>query len=83
MDVRGQYHTTTASSTPAPGGKQTRYPLNRRLREPQSLSGHFGEDKKFSLVGMRNPDYPDLRQVATPTAISGLGSNNNNNNKSK
>ena len=73
MEGRGQYHATTASPISAPGGKRTRYPLNRRSREPQSLSRHFGVEKKFSLVGIRNTDCPDLILAATPTAISGLG----------
>jgi hypothetical protein len=42
MEENGQLH---APATLPFRGKTPWYPLNRRLGEPQSRSGHFGEEK--------------------------------------
>jgi hypothetical protein len=36
-----------------PQGRRPRYPLDRRLGEPESRSRLCGEDDEFSLVGFR------------------------------
>jgi hypothetical protein len=36
-----------------PRGKSPRYPLDRRLRGPQSRSGRFGEEKILDPTGIR------------------------------
>jgi hypothetical protein len=41
MEMSGQLHTPAAF----PQGKSPRYPLDRRLGEPQSRSGHGNEEK--------------------------------------
>jgi hypothetical protein len=41
MEVSGQLHAPAA----LPPGKDTRYPLDRRLGGPQSQSGRGGEEK--------------------------------------
>jgi hypothetical protein len=35
-----------------PQGESPRYPLDRRLGEPQIQSGHCGEEKHFALSGI-------------------------------
>jgi len=39
-----------------PQGKSTWYPLGRRLGEPQSWSGHNGEEKKIPHCPYRESD---------------------------
>jgi hypothetical protein len=38
-----------------PLGKSPRYPLDRRLGEPQSRSGRCGEEKNLNFTGTRTP----------------------------
>jgi hypothetical protein len=47
MGVSGQHH--------APAALYPRYPLYRRLGEPQSRSGHRLEEKSFAAAGDRTP----------------------------
>jgi hypothetical protein len=47
MEVSGQLHAPTA----LPQGKSPRHPLDRRLGGPQISPGHFGEEKKKSVLG--------------------------------
>jgi hypothetical protein len=47
--VSGQLH-APAALTP---GKETLYPLDRRLGEPQNRSGRRGEEKIFTLPGLK------------------------------
>jgi hypothetical protein len=44
MEVSGQLHTPAGS----PPGKEPRYPLHKRLSEPQSRSGHRGDEDDIS-----------------------------------
>jgi hypothetical protein len=37
-------------------GRVPPYPLDRRLGEPQSMSGHSGVEKNLSSAGNRNTD---------------------------
>jgi len=54
MEVTGQFEAPATF----PQGKETRYPLDRRLGGPQSRSGRGGEEKKFHDCPCRelNPD---------------------------
>jgi hypothetical protein len=47
MEVSGQRH---ASAMLYPRGKDPRYPLDRRLGEPQSRPGYRGKRKFFLLL---------------------------------
>jgi hypothetical protein len=62
------------SFTPLPlysQGKSPRYPLDRRLSEPQSRSGRFGEEKILDPTGTRtpNPQSSSPQPVAIPTTL--------------
>jgi hypothetical protein len=43
MEASGELH----ASAPVPPGKDPRYPSDRRLGEPHSLSGPYGEEKNL------------------------------------
>ena len=53
-------------------GKEHRYPLNRRLGEPQSRTGRFGKLKNlFHLPGFEPPDRPaPILATITTTSFS-------------
>jgi hypothetical protein len=68
MEVRGQLHALAA----LPPGKISRYPLDRRMVEPQSPSGLCGVEKiLLSLPGIE-PQPPALNSLLY--RISYLGS---------
>jgi len=51
MEISGQIHAPAALFA----GKNTRYPLYRRLDGPQNQSGRFEENKSlFHLPGLKN-----------------------------
>jgi hypothetical protein len=53
-----------------PQGKSSWYPLDRRLRGPQSHSGRGGEEKNCQpLPGLENPDHPARRPALYRWAI--------------
>jgi hypothetical protein len=56
-------------------GQNPRYPLDRRLRGPQSWSGRRGEQKILEPTGTRTPTPRSSSPwpVAIPTALSRLG----------
>jgi len=43
-------------------GKQPQYPLNRKLRVPQSRPGHLGKDK--NLIPLRGMEPPSVQPAA-------------------
>ena len=51
--------------------KKSRYPLDRRLEVPHTLSGRFGEEKSFSPTGIRTLDRParNIFLVLTMTTV--------------
>jgi hypothetical protein len=56
------------SFTPRPlytGGKRSRYPLERRLGESQSRSGHRGEENVPDPTGNRHPTPSVVQQVTS------------------
>jgi len=59
-------------STPSPGrftpGKETRFPLYRRLGGPQVRAWTCAEN--LAPTGIRSPDRPACREVAIPTTLS-------------
>jgi hypothetical protein len=59
MEVSGQLHAPDAIAP----GKDPRYPLDRRLRGPQSRSRRCGKEKIFPTAG--NP-IPVVKLVARP-----------------
>jgi hypothetical protein len=50
-------------------GKQSQYPLNRRLGGPQTLSGLWRREKSIALWNS-NPDHPAQTSVTAPTKLS-------------
>jgi hypothetical protein len=70
--VSGQLHASAA----LPPDKSPRYPLDRRLGEPQGLSGHDGK-VKLSPSGIEpwNPVHPARSLVAIPTELLRLSYN--------
>jgi hypothetical protein len=54
-----------------------RYPLDRRLGDPQSRSGRRRDERIFSLAGTRTLTLPAVQSVAStmPTALSRLHEN--------
>jgi hypothetical protein len=52
MSMSGHFH---AYTPPYPWGKRLHCPLNRRLRGPQSRSGHFGEKIHLLLLSWIEP----------------------------
>jgi hypothetical protein len=50
-----------------PSRESRRYPLNRRLGEPQRRSGRFGGYKPPASAGNRTPDRSASSQVSTST----------------
>jgi hypothetical protein len=54
MDESGQLHATVALHQ----GKSTRYPLDRRVDEPQSRSGRGGEKKISQPLPETQPGRP-------------------------
>jgi hypothetical protein len=58
--LSGQLHAPVA----LPSGKSPRYPFYRRLGEPQSRSGWYGEVKIVYPTGTRTPD-PSVFQPVT------------------
>jgi hypothetical protein len=59
MEVSGQLHTLTALLQEE---KSHRYPLDRRLGGPQSLSGRGTEEKNSQPRWDSNPDHPARSQ---------------------
>jgi hypothetical protein len=62
LDVTGQLHAPAA----LPPGKETRYPLDRRLGGPQSRSGQYGEVKILDPIGL------ELRPLGRPAILLAL-----------
>jgi hypothetical protein len=46
-----------------PRGKTPRYPLDRKLGGPQSLSGRFGEEKILDTTGLELRSYSPARSL--------------------
>jgi hypothetical protein len=63
MEVRVQLHIPAALD---PGGKSPRYPLDRKVGGPQSLSGDCGEERNLTLPGIE-PEPSSMYAVAIPT----------------
>jgi hypothetical protein len=59
--VSGQLHSPVA----LPPGKSHRYPFYRRLGEPQSRSGRYGEVKMFTLRVLELPSPLVIQPVAS------------------
>jgi hypothetical protein len=62
VEVSGQLHAPAA----LPLGRSPRYPLDRRLGGPQSLSGRGGEEKNSKpLSGIESPIIQSVAQSCT------------------
>jgi hypothetical protein len=61
MELSRQLHVPTA----LPPEKDPRYPLDRRLGGPQSLSGRRGEDKILDPTETRTPDSSIVQLIAS------------------
>jgi hypothetical protein len=59
MEVSGQLD---AQATLPPPGQSPRYPLDRRLGEPQNRPERCGEEKNLSPAGIRNLVQPVARR---------------------
>jgi len=63
MEVYGQVY----SQSLYPQGKRPGHPLNRKLGEPQSQAGCFGEDKGVLFLLEIEPQFLDI--VNIPAAL--------------
>jgi hypothetical protein len=54
-----------------PAGKSPPYPLDKRLGEPQSRPGCYGEEKNFALPGIETT-VSSPQPVPVPTELSRL-----------
>jgi hypothetical protein len=64
MEVSSELHAPAA--LPTPQGNSSRYPLDRRLGEPQSRAGRRVEEKNCQPpAGNRTPDHPIVQPVAS------------------
>ena len=70
MEVRGQYNPPTASPTPPREENEPGTHWIGGLAGPRACLDILEKRKTFR-VGIWNPDCPDLRLVATPTALFG------------
>jgi hypothetical protein len=68
MEVSGQLPTPAALTQI----NFFRYPLDRRLREPQSGPGHYGEEKDLALAGNRTPAVQPVACCYTDPVILAL-----------
>jgi hypothetical protein len=71
MEVSGQVHGPAA----LPPGSSTRYPLYKRLGEPQDLYGYYGEEKNLLPLPEIEPRFlgrPARSLVDVPTELSPL-----------
>jgi hypothetical protein len=68
MELNGQLH---APATLHPG-KESRYPLDRRLGGPQTRSWRYGEDKNLTRAGNQTPAVQPVARRYTGWAIQAL-----------